>query len=88
MTNPTPTTMTTDTNTANTIIDSNGRRGIITERRSGGVFARPAEMPPSVDFARGAKLTTATFWTTQPDGTLRGLWADSPRGGFVTANYV
>lgn len=70
------------------IIDSAGRRGIITERRARGVFARPEEMPASVGFTRGAKLTTATFWTEQPDGTLRGLWVDSPLGGFVSANLA
>jgi hypothetical protein len=70
------------------IIDSAGRRGIITERRQGGVFARPTEMPESVGFTRGAKLITATFWTEQPDGTLRGLWCDSRPHGFTTANLA
>jgi hypothetical protein len=70
------------------IIDSAGRRGIITERRDGGVFARPQEMPASVGFTRGAKLTTATFWTQQADGSLRGLWVDSRRNGFVTAHLA
>jgi hypothetical protein len=70
------------------IIDSAGRRGIITERREGGVFARPAEMPASVEFTRGARLTTATFWAYQPDGSLRGIWCDSRTHGFTTANLA
>lgn len=70
------------------ITDSAGRRGIITERREGGVFARPADMPESVGFTRGAKLTTPTFWTSQPDGSLRGLWVDSKPNGFITANLA
>lgn len=70
------------------IIDSAGRRGIITDRRTGGVFARPEDMPASVGFTRGAKLTTATFWTEQTNGSLRGLWCDSRRGEFVTAKIA
>jgi hypothetical protein len=70
------------------IIDSAGRRGIITEHRNGGVFARPADMPASVGFGCNAKLTTATFWSILPDGTLRGLWVDSAHNGFANANFA
>jgi hypothetical protein len=69
------------------IIDSAGRRGIITEDRGTGFFARPEPMEASVGFASG-KLTTATFWTLQPDGSLRGLWVDSKPGNFVTAHLA
>lgn len=70
-----------------TIIDTTGRRGIITEDRGTGFFARPVSMPESVGFGTG-RLTTATFWTRQPDGSLRGLWVDSKPGDFVTANLA
>ena len=70
------------------IIDSTGRRGMITEHRNGGVFARPADMPASVGFEGNAKLTTATFWSILPDGSLRGLWVDSVPNGFTNANFA
>lgn len=67
------------------ITDSNGRQGIITEARKGGLFVRPATMDKSIGFESG-KLTTATFWARQPDGSLRGLWVDSKPHAFVTAH--
>jgi hypothetical protein len=70
------------------IIDSTGRRGIITEHRNGGVFARPADMPASLGFGGNAKLTTATFWSIMPDGSLRGLWVDSAHNGFANAKFA
>ncbi len=69
------------------IIDTTGRRGLITEDRGTGFFARPESMGAAVGFASG-KLITATFWTRMPDGSLRGLWVDSKHGDFVTANLA
>lgn len=64
------------------LIDSNGRVGIVDQVRDTGVFAHPA----GVDYVirrDGSDCMTATFWSRQEDGSLRGLWYDSPAGGFV-----
>jgi len=65
-----------------TIIDSNGRRGqaYTTEYHPGTVWARPLGSA-----GLDGNIITDTAWAIQPDGSLRGLWYDSPHGAFVTA---
>lgn len=70
----------------NYIIDQNGRRGVVTERREGGVFARPDDVPYVIaaampGLARPAQAITATWWSAGPDGRLTGKWYDSKVGG-------
>jgi hypothetical protein len=65
-----------------TIIDSNGRRGVgyTTPYHPGIIWARP-EGRGQLD----GNCMTDTSWSIQPDGSLRGLWYDSPHGAFVSA---
>ena len=76
------------------IQDRRGRIGDITEERGDGVFAKPHGAHYIVDDYNGttgvpgARLITATWWMCQLDGTLRGLWADSPLDGFTTAIFT
>jgi len=61
--------------TSNYIVDSNGKVGVITERRDDCVFVRPIETPYLVDcgIVDIAKLITATPWH-MVDGELIGSW--------------
>ena len=72
-----------------TIIDENNRKGTVVETREGGVFARPEGVPAHVEaksfVGMEGKAKTETFWSYQADGSLRGLWYDSPINGFMTA---
>ena len=63
------------TTTTEYIIDTNGRRGIVTrsDHHTGGIFARPAEYA----YLEG-NCIMATWFADQGDGTFRGIWADSP----------
>ena len=73
------------------ITDSNGRRGVITEIRPGGVFARPENEPyvrkdeDGLTGVKAAQLITATYWTRRADGTYTGCWYDSPYGARLEA---
>lgn len=76
------------------IIDTNGRRGIVTrsEYHPTGVFARPeergqVEIITTAD-GRKAKLMTDTFWHDNGDGTFEGLWVDSPVNAKLTAKLA
>ena len=72
------------------IIDENGRKGIITERRENGFFARPADTPYVIDDTKGvtgvagAQLISATWWQQREDGAATGKWYDSPLHSQVT----
>jgi hypothetical protein len=74
------------------IVDQNGRKGIVVEKRDHGVFAKPEEAPAYVESGPltgvEGKAMTHTFWHFEDDGTLRGLWYDSPLNGFVTAHLA
>ena len=80
------------------LIDQNGRLGLITETRTHDgrpmYFARPVNVPYVVKDTDGrtcvahAEIITVTAWYTQPDGSLHGLWWDSPPSGFVAAQIV
>jgi hypothetical protein len=76
------------------IKDENGRIGIVTSETATGVFAKPENVPYKIDDKDGitgvanAILITATHWSRQPDGTLHGLWFDSPLHTFLTATVV
>lgn len=66
------------------IVDQHGRIGVVTEDRGDMVFARPEAVDyvisdrHGVTGAQGAQLITSTAWSRHPDGTLSGLWYDSP----------
>ena len=51
------------------------------------IFARPDGAPTELE-AGNARLLTVTAWRRQPDGSLRGVWYDSPYGGLVTAHII
>ena len=51
------------------------------------IFARPDGAPAELE-AGNARLLTSTAWRRQPDGSLRGVWYDSPYGGLVTAHII
>lgn len=76
------------------IIDTNGRRGIVTrsEYHPTGFFARPegcerVEGITTVD-GRKAKLMTDTFWHDNGDGTFEGRWVDSKPNTKLTARLA
>lgn len=62
------------------IKDTTGRIGTVTEDRGDVLFARPAGSQ-HLD----GNIITSTAWHVTADGTLRGLWYDSPPNGFVDA---
>ena len=72
------------------IIDENGRIGIVTLEVEDGVFAKPEGAPDQVDSGPIVGVTgraiTSTKWHAKPDGSLRGLWYDSPPNKLVTAH--
>lgn len=76
------------------IIDINGRLGVITEVREGGVFARPADQPyvrkddAGITGLRDAQFITATWWSRSADGTYTGCWVDSPIGTRLKARHA
>ena len=75
------------------IIDQNGRIGDVTQERENGVFAKPEGIPYEIkgDNLTGidnSSLITATWWERLPDGSLSGLWFDSPVNGFLNAKEV
>ena len=63
------------------IIDSAGRRGIVTRSpyHPGGFFARPVEFAAVVR-SGGVAFTMDTFFRDAGNGTFIGRWADSPMG--------
>ena len=74
------------------LIDHNGREGIVVEQRERGVFARPIDAPAYVESGPlvgvEGKAMTQTFWSYQEDGSLKGLWYDSPINEFVIAQIT
>lgn len=66
------------------IKDQNGRVGTVTEDRGDVLFAKPEGIEYVVKDDAGitgvpnAEIITATAWCVQPDGSLVGLWYDSP----------
>lgn len=74
-----------------TIIDNDGRRGVVIEERERGLFARPEDVPDliadkdDITGVAGAQLETATWWSKQPDGTVIGKWYDSPLHASIPA---
>lgn len=71
----------------NTIQCANGRVGEIVEDRGHCVFARPLDAPQHVGYLGGV-LNTLTCWDRQPNGSLHGMWFDSPYNAFVDANFL
>lgn len=69
------------TPTTEYVIDSNGRKGIVTrsEYHTGGFFARPAEYD-YIEKSGGAGFIMATWFSDNGDGTFSGRWADSKIG--------
>ncbi len=76
------------------IIDDRGRIGAVTSETDAGVFARPEGIPYTIGDKDGvtgianATLITATHWTRHLDGTLHGIWYDSPLHDFRTARIL
>lgn len=71
------------------IVDNNGRIGVITEVRETCVFARPMphnnrEISDLPGVGR-AVVITPTAWVVRQDGSLEGLWWDSPLGERLSA---
>ncbi len=76
------------------IKDENGRIGVVTSETDGGVFAKPEGVPYKIGDKEGvtgvanAVLITATHWDRHADGSLHGMWYDSPLGDFRTAKIL
>jgi hypothetical protein len=76
------------------IKDQNGRIGTVTSETDGGFFAKPEGVPYKMGDKDGitgvsnAVLITATHWHRETDGTLTGLWFDSPLHTHLTATII
>ena len=76
------------------IQDHRGRIGDIIEDRGHEVLVQPhgacylANDYNSTAGVPGVRRSMTSWWTRQPDGTLRGLWADSQLHGFYEAFFI
>lgn len=74
------------------IVDNNGRIGVVTDVRETCIFARPIhhkhrEISDLPGVGR-AIVITPTAWVVRQDGSLEGLWWDSPLGERLLARLV
>lgn len=69
------------------IIDENGREGVVVRTNNQGILARPVDVPAEFE-EDGARYMIRTDFFWQEDGSLLGIWFDSPPNGFVTAHIL
>ena len=76
------------------IIDTNGRRGVITEVREdiGGFFARPADKKyvetMDIPGVGAAQTIMATDFHPVGDGSYKGIWVDAKLDEWVNVRIV